>query len=97
MRVGGRARPPPFTISTITYKVAVYAPAEQADTLCHRVHTEWQQLLSGVHYIMMENFAQADEGGGGGVHALPQSCISRARLPLNADIAGQILRLACTA
>ncbi len=32
MRVGG-ARPPPFTISTITYKVAVYAPAERADTL----------------------------------------------------------------
>jgi hypothetical protein len=32
VRVGG-ARPPPFTIVTITYKVAVYASAEQADTL----------------------------------------------------------------
>ncbi len=46
------ACPPPFTIFTITYKVAVYAPAERADThppissltlyvLCglyHRVH-----------------------------------------------------------
>jgi hypothetical protein len=30
---GGGARPPPFTISTITNKVAVYAPAESADTL----------------------------------------------------------------
>jgi hypothetical protein len=30
--VGG-ARPPPFTISTITYKVVMYAPAERADTL----------------------------------------------------------------
>jgi hypothetical protein len=30
---GGGARPPPFTLVTITYKVAVYAPAERADTL----------------------------------------------------------------
>ncbi len=30
---GGGARPPPFTISTITYKVVVYSPAERADTL----------------------------------------------------------------
>ncbi len=27
------ARPPPLTLFTITYKVAVYAPAERADTL----------------------------------------------------------------
>ncbi len=27
------ARPPPFTISTITYKVVVYAQDERADTL----------------------------------------------------------------
>ncbi len=32
MRVGG-ARSPPFTISTISYKVVVYSPAERADTL----------------------------------------------------------------
>ncbi len=32
VRVGG-ARPPPFTTITITSKVAVYAPAEWADTL----------------------------------------------------------------
>ncbi len=32
MRVGG-ARPPPFFTITITSKVAVYAPAEWADTL----------------------------------------------------------------
>ena len=30
---GGGAHPPPFTTSTITYKVVVYAPAEWADTL----------------------------------------------------------------
>ncbi len=30
---GGGARPSPFPIITITYKVAVYAPAEWADTL----------------------------------------------------------------
>ncbi len=30
---GGGARPPPFTVSTITYKVGMYAPAERADTL----------------------------------------------------------------
>ncbi len=32
MGVGG-ARPPHFTITTITYKVEVYAPAKRADTL----------------------------------------------------------------
>ncbi len=32
MRVGC-ARPPPFTLCTITYKVALYDPAERADTL----------------------------------------------------------------
>jgi hypothetical protein len=32
VRVGG-ARPPPFAVFTITYEVAVYAPAEWADTL----------------------------------------------------------------
>ncbi len=30
---GGGARPPPYTLVTITYKVAVYAPAERADAL----------------------------------------------------------------
>ncbi len=30
---GGGARPPPFTTFTITSKVAVYTPAEWADTL----------------------------------------------------------------
>ena len=29
----GGTRTPPFTISTITYKVEVYAPAKRADTL----------------------------------------------------------------
>jgi hypothetical protein len=30
---GRGARPPPFTVVTIMYKIAVYAPAEMADTL----------------------------------------------------------------
>jgi hypothetical protein len=30
---GVGSRPPPFTTVTITYKVAVYAPAEWANTL----------------------------------------------------------------
>jgi hypothetical protein len=30
----------------------------------HRVHTEWQLPLSGVHSILMEKLAQAGEGGG---------------------------------
>ncbi len=30
---GGGARPPPFTILPVTYKVAVYASAERADKL----------------------------------------------------------------
>ncbi len=29
----------------------------------HRVHTEWQRPLSGIHSIMMERLAQAGEGG----------------------------------
>ena len=29
----------------------------------HRVHTEWQRPLSGVHSIMMEQLAQAGEDG----------------------------------
>jgi hypothetical protein len=33
----GDAHPPPFTLSTITSKVVVYALAERAD---HKVHTE---------------------------------------------------------
>ncbi len=28
----------------------------------HRVHTEWQRPLSGVHSIMMEKLAQVEEG-----------------------------------
>jgi hypothetical protein len=30
---GGACTPTPFNISTITYKVVLYAPAERADTL----------------------------------------------------------------
>ncbi len=50
---GGGARPPPFTLFTITYKVAVYARAEREDTLSlfhlnpytySVVHTQWASL-----------------------------------------------------
>jgi hypothetical protein len=30
----------------------------------HRLNTEWQRLLSGVHYILMEKLAQPGKGGG---------------------------------
>jgi hypothetical protein len=71
VRMGG-ASPQPFTLSTIRRKVVVYAPTERADTLplllfllysfllcgCdHRVHTERQLPLFGVHSIMMEKLS----------------------------------------
>ncbi len=34
----------------------------------HRVHTEWQWPISGVHSIMMEKLALAGESGGGQTH-----------------------------
>ncbi len=37
---------------------------QKTDGSAHRVHTEWQWPLSGVHSIMMEKLAQPDEGGG---------------------------------
>jgi hypothetical protein len=46
MRVGG-ARPPPFTTFTLTSKVAVYAPAEWADTLT-LFHLYYKYVLCGV-------------------------------------------------
>jgi hypothetical protein len=39
----------------------VYNPTD-----AHRVHSEWQWPLSGVHFIMMEKSAQPGVGGGGG-------------------------------
>jgi hypothetical protein len=38
--------PPPFTISNITYKVAVYAPAERADTLLLYMYSVGELLLT---------------------------------------------------
>jgi hypothetical protein len=49
MRVGD-ARPPPFTIVNITYKVAVYAPAERADTV--PLFHLYPYVLCGVAYSM---------------------------------------------
>ncbi len=36
---GGGTRPTPFPLFTITYKVAVYAPAERADTFPYFIST----------------------------------------------------------
>jgi hypothetical protein len=76
VRVGG-TRPPPFTLFTITYKVAFYAPAERADTLpvfhlypictpgCGTTeYTELQWPLSGAHSIMLLNQPHPGEGEG---------------------------------
>jgi hypothetical protein len=55
----------------------------------HRVHTEWQLPISGVHPIMMEKSALADEGG---VHAHPLSlCLpSCTKLQCTLQLRGQI-------
>jgi hypothetical protein len=44
---GGSARPPPYTIVTITYKVSVCAPAEWAETLTLSVSSLPISLLCG--------------------------------------------------
>ncbi len=45
----GSARPPPFAVSTLTYNLVVYAPAERADTFPYfysiPICTLWMQLL----------------------------------------------------
>ncbi len=38
--------PLPFTVSNITYKVAVYAPAERADTLLPYMYSVGELLLT---------------------------------------------------
>ncbi len=57
-----------------------------------RVHTECQRQLSDVHSIVMENSAQAGEGGGGGLHAhsLSQYQPSRTKLWCTLLLRGQI-------
>jgi hypothetical protein len=62
--------PTPFTLSTITSKVVVYATlqTERAD---HRVHTEWQWPLSGAHSIMMVKSAQPGKVVRGDAHPPP--------------------------
>ncbi len=44
-------------------------PQQRREKMCkqrgyHRVHTEWQWPLSGVHFVMMEKSAQPGEGVG---------------------------------
>ncbi len=57
----GRIIPAPFAVSTITYRVVVYTPAERAD---HRAHRVAMATLSVVHSIMMEQWTQPGEGWG---------------------------------
>jgi hypothetical protein len=58
----------------------------------HRVQTEWQRPLSGVHSIMMEKFALTGEGGGGGCTQtpLPQYLPLRTKLQCTLQLRGQI-------
>jgi hypothetical protein len=42
-----RAQPPPFTISTIMYKVVVYAPAERADSFLLFLLYPYMYVLCG--------------------------------------------------
>ncbi len=51
---GVGARPPPLTISTITYKVVMYAPAQKADTLhLFLLYPYMYSLLCGHSYIQV--------------------------------------------
>ncbi len=77
MKSGGRQdRPCIFLIlSETVFK-------EKHGVLDHRVHTEWQRPLSGVHSIMMEKLAQAVEGGVGGALFLPSQTKLRCTLQL---------------
>jgi len=70
---GGAARPPSFTIFTIAYKVAVYAPAERADTLplshiypyhvlCGLVNRERDTNYHGIFPYLYQLTVQLEEG-----------------------------------
>ncbi len=54
---GGVARPTPFTLSTITSKVVVYAPAKRADTLLlYPFMYLWRWLRKRAHYQLIHPF-----------------------------------------
>ncbi len=63
-REGGGCTPPPFTISTITYRVVVYAPAERADTL--PLFLLYLYMYSVVERINLVVVVVCGGGGGGG-------------------------------
>jgi hypothetical protein len=59
-----------------------------SETVHHRVHTEWQWPLSGVHSGLVEKFAQDGEGGRVDSHYIyeyhnVQSCDERADTPIS--------------
>jgi hypothetical protein len=56
----------------------------------HRVHTEWQRPLSGVHSILIEKSALAGEGGGVHAHHCSLYLPSRAKLWCTLQLRGQI-------
>jgi hypothetical protein len=63
------------------------SPSQLTD---HRVHTEWQRSISGVHSFMMEKLAQAGEGGGCTPILLPSILPSRTNLQCMLQLRGQI-------
>ncbi len=66
-------------------------PCQHASSMSssHRIHTNWQRPLSGVHSVMMEKLSQPGEGG---VHAHPLSLYlpSRTELWCTLQLRGQI-------
>ncbi len=58
--------------------------------LHHRVHTEWQRPLSGVHCIMMEKLAQGSWGWEGCTPPLSLYLQSRAKLQCTLQLRGQL-------
>jgi hypothetical protein len=62
-----------MNLTSIRQARSLSAQIQDPECQAHRVHTEWQWPLSGVHSIMTEKLAQAGEGGGGVVHAHPLS------------------------
>jgi hypothetical protein len=56
----------PFTVPVSAVSFSKYGAIPKFRVCrAHRVHTEWQWALSGVHSIMMVKSAQPGGGGGG--------------------------------
>jgi hypothetical protein len=82
--------PPPLGLIGAIGLFVTPCPLQCMHSANHRVHTEWQLPLSGVHSIMMEKLAQP--GYAEGVHAHPLSLYlpSRTKLWCTLQLRGQI-------